>query len=102
MSNKRNDAKRHDDVGFSNDTETNRRRREVQFIINLIEPDPEYQPSFVSDEATLLDCLCMDEGKIQQRLQDYFGEDFDIDVRQPVWKLVDQLKVSYIEWLDRS
>ena len=31
-----------------------------------------------------------------------FESQFDHDLRQPVWKLVDQLKVSYIGWPDRN
>jgi hypothetical protein len=82
-------------VSFAKDTETKRRRREVQCVLNIIEPDPEYQPAFLSDEASLPDCLGAGEDEMRQRLAEYFGRGFDLDLRQPLWKLIDQLKVTY-------
>ena len=87
---------------FTGDPETRKRAREVQLLVNIIEPDPEYQPAFVSDEATLLDCLGTPEDEMLKRLAAHFGSQFDHDLRQPVWKFVDQLKVSYIGWPDRN
>lgn len=85
---------------LADDVETKKRWREIQFIINIIEPDPKYQPAFVSDEASLLDALCTDEDDMLRKLAHYFGASFDFDIRQPLWKLVDQLKNAYIEWPD--
>ena len=41
------------------DTEIQRWAREVQFLLNVIEPDPEYQPFVLTDEASLFDAVGM-------------------------------------------
>ena len=46
------------------------RKREIQLLINIVEPDPEYQPSFISDEATFLDITAMDSLEIESKLND--------------------------------
>jgi len=43
------------------DTEIQRRAREVQFLLNVVEPDPEYQPFVLTDEASLFDAVGHDE-----------------------------------------
>ncbi len=48
--------------------EPERWRRGMQLLINIAEPDPEYQPFLFTDEASLLDAVGADEGKIQRRL----------------------------------
>ena len=59
---------------LADDTETEARGREVQLLINIIEPDPRWQPLVVSDRASLLDCLGNDEGDMLRRLTFYFGQ----------------------------
>ena len=79
-------------------TETEARAREVQLLINVIEPDPRWQPTFVSDLASLLDCLGNDEEDMRRRLSFYFGRDLVIDLRQPSWRVVDRLKSVFPSW----
>jgi hypothetical protein len=79
-------------------TKTEARSREIQLLINIIEPDPRWQPSFVSDKASLLDCLGNDEDEMLRRLSFYFGRDPDIDLRQPAWAVVDRLKATFPTW----
>jgi hypothetical protein len=55
--------------------ETEARRREVQLIINVVEPDPEYQPFILTDEATLLDAVATEPREVTSRLNAYFGAD---------------------------
>lgn len=80
------------------DAQTTRYAREIQLLLNVIEPDPEYQPQFLSDEASLLDCLGTDESIIVKRLSEYFGTAFTHSIRQPVWKLVEELKRTHVGW----
>jgi hypothetical protein len=79
-------------------TETEARAREVQLLINIIEPDPRWQPMFVSDLASLLDCLGNDQDDMRRRLSFYFGRDPGIDLRQPAWRVVDRLKSAFPAW----
>ena len=80
------------------DTETEARAREVQLLINAIEPDPRWQPWFVSDEASLFDCLGNDEADMRRRLSFYFGRDPGVDLRQPVWLVVERLRAIFPAW----
>ena len=82
----------------ADDTQTQTRAREVQLLVNVVEPDPRWQPSFISDKASLLDCLGNEEDDMRRRLAFYFGRNSDVDLRQPVWRVVDQLKASFPEW----
>jgi hypothetical protein len=82
----------------ANDTETEARAREVQLLINVIEPDSRWQPIFVSDKASLRDCLGKDEDDMRRRLSFYFGRDPGVDLRLPAWVVVDRLKAVFPEW----
>jgi hypothetical protein len=81
-------------------THSDAREREIQLIINIVEPDPEYQGPLVTDEATLLDAVGVDEGTMAQRLKLHFGADFDLSLRLPLWKLVDAIKTRHPDWPD--
>jgi hypothetical protein len=82
----------------ADDSETQARLREVQLLINVIEPDPRWQPTFVSDRASLLDCLGNDEPDMLRRLAFYFGRPPGVDLREPVWRVVDRLKALFPDW----
>ena len=82
-------------VQFASSGETTKRAREVQILVNLIEPDPKYQPIFISDEAGPLDICNLDE-------PDYFPETVIVDMRAPLWRLVDALKVQFPWWPDEG
>jgi hypothetical protein len=75
------------------------RTRELQLLVNIIEPDPLYQPYFLSDEATLFDIG--DEGTetIRKRLEAYFGSPLRFRILPGrLWKLVDEIKQLYPGW----
>ena len=80
--------------------ETQAREREIQLLINLVEPDPQYQPFILTDEATLFDAVGADRDTIKRRLDSYFGPEFDFSLHMPLWKLVDAIKSRYRGWPD--
>ncbi|HEY1308033.1 MAG TPA: hypothetical protein VGF24_30985 [Vicinamibacterales bacterium] len=82
--------------------ETESRKREVQLLINIVEPDPEYQPFILTDEASLLDAVATAPDAMLRRLVAYFGTELDLDLRLPVWRLVDRIKQLCPEWPDDS
>jgi hypothetical protein len=81
-------------------TETESRRREVQLLINIAEPDPEYQPFIITDEASLLDAVATDNVEIERRLAAYFGAPLGLDLRAPLWRVVDAIKRLRPGWPD--
>ncbi len=87
-------------IQFASSGETTKRAREVQILVNLIEPDPKYQPIFISDEAGPLDICNLDEPDIQGRLGAYFRDALSVDARMPLWRLVDELKRRHPWWPD--
>jgi glutathione S-transferase len=86
------------DFELASDTETRTRAREVGRLIELIEPNPQYRPWFVSDRASLLDCLGADEAEMLAALRREFGPGFALSLRQPVWRLVDEIRSRYPGW----
>ena len=80
--------------------ETEVRKREVQLLINVVEPDPDYQPFILTDEASLLDAVLAEPREIATRLNTYFGADLGLDLRTPVWRLVDRIKQLRPGWPD--
>ena len=85
-------------IVLADHTQTDAREREIQLIINIVEPDPEYQDPLVTDEATLLDAVGVDEATMTRRLKEHFGSDFDLSLRLPLWKLVDAIKTRRPGW----
>jgi hypothetical protein len=81
-------------------TESDRRRREIQLLVNLIQPDPEYQPFLLTDEATLLDVVSDAPEEIQRRLDCYFGVPLGLALSLPVWRYVDEVKRLRPGWPD--
>jgi hypothetical protein len=89
-------------VEIAPSSETELRRREVQFLINVVEPDPAFQPFIVTDEASLLDAVGTDETEIMRRLESHFGAALNIDLCMPIWRLVDAIKRLRPGWPDES
>jgi hypothetical protein len=85
-------------VGFGQ--EGRKRAREIQLLVNIISPDPNYQPYYLADNATLFDVRDQEAQTVQQRLEGYFGSPlrFQTIARQPLWQLVDQIKELYPGW----
>jgi hypothetical protein len=82
--------------------EVDEREREIQLLINVVEPDPEYQPWLLTDEATFSDAIGADEEVILDRLRNYFGEDLGISLRLPIWRFVDEVKKRRPGWPDEE
>ena len=81
-------------------TETDARHREVQLLINIAEPDPEYQPAILTDEASILDAVATPYEEIVRRLGAYFRADLGLDLRLPLWRLVDVIRRLRPAWPD--
>jgi hypothetical protein len=82
--------------------ETAARGREVQLLINIAEPDPEFQPDVLTDEASLLDAVATPAAEIARRLDAYFRADLELDFALPLWRLVDTIKRLRPGWPDDS
>lgn len=80
--------------------EVDKRPREIQLLINLVEPDPEYQPSFFSDSATLYDITAQMPEDIEAKLRFYFKGDLPAKLHTPLWQYVDIIKRRYVGWPD--
>jgi hypothetical protein len=85
---------------FAPSSETESRQREVQLLINIAEPDPEYQPVILTDEASLLDAVGTAVEEITRRVNAYFRADLGLDMSLPVWRLVDEIKRLKPGWPD--
>lgn len=84
------------------DDKGNLRRREIELLVNIIAPDPRYQPWFLADEASIYAVRDQGEKTIRPRLEGYFGRPlkFELRKRQPLWELVDDIKKAYPDWPD--
>ncbi|MCQ3831155.1 hypothetical protein HXX02_17110 [Microbulbifer elongatus] len=78
--------------------EIEKREREVQLIMNIVEPDPEYQATFISDEACFYDISGQDEKEIEERLKFYFKGDLPAPLITPVWQFIEIVKRRYPGW----
>lgn len=81
-------------------TETVARGREVQLLINIAEPDPEYQPSVLTDDASMLDAVPTHPTEIARRFDAYFRADLGLDLALPLWRLVDTVRRLRPGWPD--
>jgi hypothetical protein len=79
--------------------ETQRREREIQLLINIVEPDPAYQP-LLTDEANFLDAVGEEAEEIQRRLDCYFGVPLGLPLTLPLWRYVDEVKRLRPGWPD--
>lgn len=69
-------------------------------IINIAEPDPEFQPFALTDEASLLDAVPTPPTEIARRLDAYFRADLGLNFALPLWRLVDVIKRLRPGWPD--
>jgi hypothetical protein len=83
---------------FDDDSETKRRSREIEILINVIEPDPELQPYFLSDQATVFEVSAESEEAIRKRMEAYLGAPLKFSLRQPLWQVVDEIKKTFPQW----
>ena len=91
---------REKNIELAPSSETEARRREVQLIVNVVEPDPQYQPFILTDDASLLDAVATEPSEISRRLIAYFGTDLGLDLGTPVWRLVDHIRQLRPGWPD--
>lgn len=85
-------------IKFADASETACRWREVQLLVNVVEPDPEYQPLFLSDEASFLDITGHDQELVTARLEFYLKRSLPAPLSTPIWKFVDIIKGIHPEW----
>jgi hypothetical protein len=76
--------------------------REVQLLINIIEPDPEYQPFIITDEASLLDLVGNMEDEINEKLNFYFKQELSINLGLPLPKYIETLKIKFPGWPEKN
>ena len=92
--------KRPKKIEYAATVEVDRRSREVRLLLNLMEPDPEYQPFFLSDEASALDAVGTQPEVIQARLEFYLKRPLPVPLATPLWQLVDAVKELCPGWPD--
>lgn len=78
--------------------EVEKREREVRLIMNVVEPDPEYQAIFISDDACFYDISGQDEEVIKERLKFYFKGELPAPLNTPVWQFIEIVKRRYPGW----
>jgi len=76
----------------------NQYQREIQFIFNIVQPDPKLQPSAKRISESLDDCFNLEAAVMQKRLQQYFGNSFNINTSQPLPGLIEEIKAQYTNW----
>jgi hypothetical protein len=74
--------------------ETIKRKREIDALVRIVEPDPKYHPSFISDRATLFDIFLDTEQEMRDKLEAHFRKKLEVSLHLVLWKLVDELKRS--------
>ena len=87
-------------IEFASASETQKRARQIHLLVNVIVPDPTVQPWFVSDEASALDICSLEEDEIRRRLSGYFPQPIQLNLRLPLWQLVDALAQQFPGWPD--
>lgn len=76
----------------------NQYQREIQFIFNIVQPDPKLQPKPKRLIESLDDCFDLEADIMSMRLQQYFGDSFDIALNQPLADMVEEIKLKYKDW----
>lgn len=89
-----------DKFQIAESVEIEKRSREVQLLVNIVEPDPEYQPFFISDESSLYDVSGKDESEIEADIKHYFKGDLPGNFGMPIWQFIDLIKQRYPGWPD--
>jgi len=73
-------------------------RREIQLLINIQQPDPEFQPLKINDNIMIFDVVTANESLIRTRFENYFEQPFNFDLKQPLWKLVEDIRLRMPDW----
>lgn len=77
----------------------NQYRREIQFVFNIVQPDPKLQPKPKRLADSLEDCFDLAADEMNKRLRFYFGDSFDIATNQPLPDMIEEMKLKYKNWL---
>lgn len=85
---------------FAESVEIEKRSREVQLLVNIVEPDPEYQPFFLSDDSNFYDVSGKDGSEIEADVRHYFKGDLPGKLGMPLWQFIDLVKQRYPGWPD--
>ncbi|MBZ9610080.1 hypothetical protein [Rheinheimera maricola] len=74
----------------------------MQLLVNIVEPDPENQPFFISNESSLYDVSGKDESEIEIEadIKHYFEGDFPRKLGMPIWQFIDLINQRYPSWLN--
>ncbi len=80
--------------------ETELRAREVQLLVNVIEPDPDLQAFLITDEASPLNVSSHSSEIVRSRLEAYLERPLPVSVTTPLWILVDAIKCEVPGWPD--
>ena len=76
----------------------NQYKREIQYLFNIVQPDPKLQPNPKRLGASLADCFDLDIDTIVIRLKQHFGDTFSTSVKQPIPDMVEEIKQKYKNW----
>jgi hypothetical protein len=76
----------------------NQYRHEIQFIFNIVQPDPKLQPKPKRLGESLEDCFDLEIDVMNMRLQQYFGDSFNVALNQPLPDMVEEMKMKYKNW----
>ncbi len=76
----------------------NQYRREIQFIFNIVQPDPKLQPNPKRLGESLDECFDIDAEVMMVRLKQYFGDSFNIETNQSLPDMVEEIKKNYKTW----
>jgi len=77
----------------------NQYKREIQFIFNVVQPDPKLQPKPKRLGGSLVDCFDLEATEMNRRLKLYFGDEFNTDLNQPLPDMIEDIKRQYKFWL---
>ena len=76
----------------------NQYKHEIQFLFNIVQPDPKLQPSPKRIAGSLEDCFELDSKVMHARLKQYFGDSFNISTHQPLAKMIEEIKSVHKDW----
>jgi len=76
----------------------NQYQHEIQFIFNIVQPDPKLQPSSRRVAESLDECFDLETDEMVRRLKQYFGDSFNIATNQALPDMVEEMKLKYENW----
>ena len=76
----------------------NQYTREIQYLFNIVQPDPKLQPNPKRVSECLEECFDLDADIMFARLKQHFGEAFDIKTNLPLPDMVEEIKKNYYDW----